>query len=157
VIIYLICAILLESLIQPLAVVAMIPISFVGLFLTFYLFNLSFDQGGFAAFILLSGIVVNAALYILSDYNHYLKDAAANLTPTRLYIKSYQGKIIPIALTVLATVLGLVPFIMDGEDEAFWFALAAGTMGGLIFSVLAIMVFMPAFLPLKSKHRKKSK
>jgi multidrug efflux pump subunit AcrB len=154
VIIYLICAILLESLIQPLAVVAMIPISFVGLFLTFFVFNLSFDQGGFAAFILLSGIVVNAALYILSDYNHYLKDAARNLTPARLYIKSYQGKIIPIALTVLATVLGLVPFIMDGEDEAFWFALAAGTMGGLIFSVLAIMIFMPAFLPLKPKHRK---
>jgi multidrug efflux pump subunit AcrB len=154
VIIYLICAILLESLIQPLAVVAMIPISFVGLFLTFFVFNLSFDQGGFAAFILLSGIVVNAALYILSDYNHYLKDAARKLTPARLYIKSYQGKIIPIALTVLATVLGLVPFIMDGEDEAFWFALAAGTMGGLIFSVLAIMIFMPAFLPLKPKHRK---
>jgi multidrug efflux pump subunit AcrB len=155
VIIYLICAILLESLLQPLAVVAMIPISFVGLFLTFFLFSLSFDQGGFAAFILLSGIVVNAALYILSDYNHYLKDAAHRLTPARLYVKSYQGKIIPIALTVLATVLGLVPFIMDGEDEAFWFALAAGTMGGLIFSVLAIMVFMPALLPLKPKHRKK--
>jgi multidrug efflux pump subunit AcrB len=72
----------------------------------------------------------------------------------RLYIKAYQGKIIPIALTVLSTVLGLVPFITEGDDEVFWFALAAGTMGGLIFSVLAIMIFMPAFLPLKSKHRK---
>ncbi|MDD4644874.1 MAG: efflux RND transporter permease subunit [Bacteroidales bacterium] len=155
VIIYLICSILLESLIQPLAVVAMIPISFVGLFLTFYLFDLSIDQGGFAAFILLSGIVVNAALYILSDYNHYMKDAPRNLTPVRLYIKSYQGKIIPITLTVLATVLGLVPFITEGDQEVFWFALAAGTMGGLIFSVLAIMIFMPAFLPLKPKHRKR--
>jgi multidrug efflux pump subunit AcrB len=153
-IIYLICAILLESLIQPLAVVAMIPISFIGLFLTFYLFDLSFDQGGFAAFILLSGIVVNAALYILSDYNHYMKDAARKLTPGRLYLKAYQGKIIPIALTVLATVLGLVPFITEGDDEVFWFALAAGTIGGLVFSVLAIMIFMPAFLPLKPKHRK---
>jgi multidrug efflux pump subunit AcrB len=154
VIIYLICAILLESLIQPLAVVAMIPISFVGLFLTFYLFDLSFDQGVFASFILLSGIVVNAALYILSDYNQYLKGAARKLKPARLYIKSYQGKIIPIALTVLATVLGLLPFVTEGDDEVFWFSLAAGTMGGLIFSVLAILVFMPAFLPLKPKHRK---
>jgi multidrug efflux pump subunit AcrB len=154
VIIYLICAILLESLIQPLAVVVMIPVSFVGLFLTFYLFNLSFDQGGFAAFILLSGIVVNAALYILSDYNNYMKFAPRNLTPGRLYLKAYQGKIIPIGLTVLSTVLGLVPFITEGDDEVFWFALAAGTMGGLIFSVLAIMVFMPAFLPLKPHHRK---
>ena len=153
-IIYLICAMLLESLIQPLAVVAMIPISFVGLFLTFFLFNLSFDQGGFAAFILLSGIVVNAALYILSDYNNYRRDSARGLLPARLYLKAWQGKIIPISLTVLSTVLGLVPFITEGDDEVFWFALAAGTMGGLIFSVLAIMLFMPAFLPLKPRHRK---
>lgn len=154
VIIYLICAILLESLIQPLAVVIMIPVSFVGLFLTFYLFNLSFDQGGFGAFILLSGIVVNAALYILSDYNNYMREAARGLTPSHLYVKAYQGKIIPIGLTVLSTVLGLVPFITEGDDEVFWFSLAAGTMGGLIFSVLAIMIFLPAFLPLKPRHRK---
>jgi multidrug efflux pump subunit AcrB len=153
VIIYLICAILLESLLQPLAVVVMIPISFVGLFLTFFLFDLSFDQGGFAAFILLSGIVVNAALYILSDYNNYHRNAARHLSPIRLYLKAFQGKIVPIGLTVLSTVLGLVPFITEGDDEVFWFALAAGTMGGLIFSILAILIFMPAFLPLKPKSR----
>jgi multidrug efflux pump subunit AcrB len=97
---------------------------------------------------------VNAALYILSDFNNYMRDAACHLTPDRLFIKAYQGKIIPIGLTVLSTVLGLVPFIAGGDGEVFWFALAAGTMGGLIFSVLAIMIFMPAFLPLKPKHRK---
>jgi multidrug efflux pump subunit AcrB len=155
VIIYVICSILLESLVQPLAVVAMIPISFVGLFLTFYLFNLGIDQGGFAAFILLSGIVVNAALYILTDYNNYRRNAASGLPPVRLFLKSFQGKITPISLTVLSTVLGLVPFITEGEDEVFWFSLAAGTMGGLVFSVLAIMVFLPAFLPLGSRKRHK--
>lgn len=151
-IIYFITAILLESLIQPLAVVLIIPISFIGVFLTFYLFELSFDQGGFASFILLSGIVVNAALYILNDYNIYLRKAAPGLSSARLFLKAYQGKIIPITLTVLSTVLGLVPFITEGQDEVFWFALAAGTMGGLIFSILAIIIFLPAFLPLK--HRK---
>ena len=157
VIIYGITAILLESLIQPLAVVLIIPISFVGVFLTFYAFNLSFDQGGFASFILLSGIVVNAALYILNDFNIYMRTAPGGLTSARLYLKAYQGKIIPITLTVLSTVLGLVPFITEGEDEVFWFALAAGTMGGLIFSVLAILIFMPAFLPLKHRKNKLKK
>ena len=150
-IIYFITAILLESLIQPLAVVLIIPLSFVGVFLTFYLFNLSFDQGGFASFILLSGIVVNAALYILNDFNIYLRHAPRGLNPVRLYLKAFQGKIIPITLTVLSTVLGLVPFITEGQDEVFWFALAAGTMGGLVFSVLAVFVFLPAFLPLKKR------
>jgi multidrug efflux pump subunit AcrB len=152
VIIYVITSILLESLIQPLAVVLIIPISFVGVFLTFYGFNLGLDQGAFASFVLLSGIVVNAALYILNDYNISVRQAPPGLSLQRLYLKAYQGKIIPITLTVLSTVLGLVPFITEGQDEVFWFSLAAGTMGGLIFSILAIIVFLPAFLPLK--HRK---
>ena len=147
-----ITSILLESLVQPLAVVLIIPISFVGVFLTFFLFNLSFDQGGFASFVLLSGIVVNAALYILNDFNQYARSASHRIPLSRLYLKAFNGKIVPITLTVLSTVLGLVPFIAEGQDEVFWFALAAGTMGGLIFSVLAIMIFLPAFLPLKKRR-----
>ena len=156
-IIYVVTAILLESLIQPLAVVLIIPISFVGVFLTFYWFNLGLDQGAFASFILLSGIVVNAALYILNDFNIYTRTAPSRLTMARLFLKAYQGKIIPISLTVLSTVLGLVPFITAGQDEVFWFSLAAGTMGGLIFSVLAIIIFLPAFLPLKKRKNKSHK
>ncbi|MFO7616100.1 MAG: efflux RND transporter permease subunit [Bacteroidales bacterium] len=151
-IIYFITAILLESLTQPLAVVLIIPVSFVGVFLTFFLFNLSFDQGGFASFVLLSGIVVNAALYILNDFNQFARTAARGVPLGRLYLKAFNGKIVPITLTVLSTVLGLVPFIAEGQDEVFWFALAAGTMGGLLFSVLAILVFLPAFLPLKKRR-----
>jgi multidrug efflux pump subunit AcrB len=124
----------------------------VGVFLTFFLFNLSFDQGGFASFVLLSGIVVNAALYILNDFNQYARSASRQIPLSRLYLKAFNGKIVPITLTVLSTVLGLVPFIAEGQDEVFWFALAAGTMGGLIFSVLAIMIFLPAFLPLKKRR-----
>jgi len=154
-IIYMICAILLESLKQPLAVVLIIPVSYVGVFLTFFLFDFSFDQGGFAAFLLLSGIVVNAALYILNDYNNYCKKLNGRMPPVRLFIKAFNGKIIPIFLTVLSTVFGLVPFLAGGEDDTFWFSLAAGTMGGLIFSVAAIFVFLPAFLSLKPKNLNK--
>ena len=154
-IIYMICAILLESLKQPLAVVLIIPVSYVGVFLTFYLFDFTFDQGGFAAFLLLSGIVVNAALYILNDYNNYNKRLNGKILPVRVFLKAYNGKIIPIFLTVLSTVFGLIPFIAGGEDEAFWFSLAAGTMGGLIFSIAAIFVFLPAFLSLKPKNLNK--
>ncbi|MCD6332998.1 MAG: efflux RND transporter permease subunit [Bacteroidales bacterium] len=150
-IIYMICSILLESLLQPLAVVLIIPVSFVGVFLTFYLFDFSFDQGGFASFLLLSGIVVNASLYILNDYNNLRKEGVVHLPSHRLYLKAYNGKITPIFLTVMSTVLGLVPFVTGGQDEVFWFALAVGTMGGLIFSFLALIIFLPAFLSLSLK------
>jgi multidrug efflux pump subunit AcrB len=149
VIIYFICSILLESLTQPLAVVLIIPVSFVGVFLTFYISEFSFDQGGFASFLLLSGIVVNASLYILNDYNNYKKSGRHQNNEIRLYLKAFNGKIIPIFLTVMSTVLGLVPFLAGGEDTTFWFSLAVGTMGGLLFSIFALVIFLPAFMKLR--------
>ncbi len=46
-------------------------------------------------------------------------------------------------LTTLSTVLGLVTFLIDGQEEAFWFSFAVGTSGGLLFSILALMFVMP--------------
>jgi multidrug efflux pump subunit AcrB len=46
--VFLICSVLFESLRQPLAMVIIIPLSFTGIFLTFYWFDFSFDQGGYA-------------------------------------------------------------------------------------------------------------
>jgi len=156
VIIYFICSILLESLLQPFAIIFMIPISFIGVFLTFYFFDFNFDQGGFASFILLCGIVVNAGLYIVNDYNNFCraKGVRDNL---RVYLKAFNHKIIPIFLTIISTVLGLVPFVWSGQNEVFWFAFAAGAMGGLIFSVTAILFYLPLFIRFKSpdKHYKK--
>lgn len=147
VIIYFVCAILLESLLQPLAIIFMIPVSFIGVFMTFYLFDFNFDQGGFASFILLCGIVVNAGLYIVNDYNNFCRAKGVSNSLT-LYVKAFNHKIIPIFLTIISTVLGLVPFVWSGQNEVFWFAFAAGAMGGLIFSVMAVLVYLPLMLKL---------
>lgn len=147
VIIYFICAILLESLLQPLAIIGLIPVSFIGLFLTFYIFGLNFDQGGLAAFILLSGLAVNAGLYILNDYNNFLKKLPGR-EPLRLYMKAFQYKIMPVMLTVFSTLIGLIPFVI-GQKEAFWYAFAAGTMGGLAFSLPGIFIFFPVFIKMR--------
>lgn len=150
VIIYFICSILLESLLQPFAIIFMIPISFIGVFLTFYLFDFNFDQGGFASFILLCGIVVNAGLYIINDYNNFCrtKGVKNNLT---LYLKAFNHKIVPVFLTIISTVLGLVPFVWSGQKEVFWFAFAVGAMGGLIFSIVAILFYLPLFIRFNKK------
>ena len=145
VIIYFICSILLESLLQPFAIIFMIPISFIGVFLTFYLFDFNFDQGGFASFILLCGIVVNAGLYIINDYNNFCRAKGAKNDLT-LYLKAFNHKIIPVFLTIISTVLSLVPFVWSGQKEVFWFAFAIGAIGGLIFSIVAILFYLPLFI-----------
>jgi multidrug efflux pump subunit AcrB len=131
----------------------MIPISFIGVFLTFYIFDFNFDQGGYAAFILLCGLSVNSALYIINDYQNFMKgrDPAQKL---RIYIKAFNHKIIPVILTILSTIMGLIPFVTGGQNEVFWFAFAVGAMGGLIFSLLALYLYFPLFIRLNIQESK---
>ncbi|MCL3782460.1 efflux RND transporter permease subunit [Prolixibacteraceae bacterium JC049] len=153
-IIYFICSILLESFKQPLAIIALIPISFIGVFLTFYFFDFNFDQGGFASFILLCGLVVNAGVYIINDYNQF-KRKRVNSVDIRSYMKAFNHKVIPIFLTIISTVLGLIPFVWSGQHEVFWFAFAAGAMGGLLFSFIAVLIYLPLFIIKKEKRKLK--
>ncbi len=155
VIIYFLCAILFESLRQPLVIITLIPVSFIGTFLTFYFSGVKFGTGGFASLVLLSGIVVNAGIYIINEYNNQLSARGQrSVRPASLYVKAYNHKIIPVFLTTLSTVLGLVPFLIDGPaEEAFWFSFAIGTSGGLLFSILALIFVMPIFMPLKGTRR----
>ena len=145
ILIYIICAIIFESLLQPLALILQIPISFIGVFLTFYWFDFNFDQGGYGSFVLLSGNVVCAAIFIIAEFNS-LRKLYPTAKPFKLYIKAYNHKIIPILLTVLSTVVGLVPFLIYGQNEVFWFALGAGTIGGLMMSLIGIILYLPLFL-----------
>jgi len=144
-IIYAICAVVFESLTQPFVVLVMIPLSFIGVFLTFYLFDLGFGQGGYASFLLLSGLTVNSALYIINDLNN-IRRSMPDMPALAQYIHAFRQKIVPITLTILSTVLGLVPFLYGGKKEVFWFSLSIGTIGGLLFSLFALAVFLPLFL-----------
>ena len=159
-VIYFMCAILFESLKQPFVIISLIPLSFIGVFLTFHSSKFYFDQGGFAAMILLCGIVVNAGIYFLNEYNLVMR-GKADVTGTlfqsirvdrekaiRAYVKAFNHKIVPISLTILSTILGLIPFLMEGPKEVFWFSFAVGAMGGMLFSFVALFLYLPAFLPL---------
>ena len=134
-IIYFMCSILFESLLMPLAIIGLIPVSFIGVFLVFGFSGWNFDQGGYASLIMLSGLVVNAGIYILHEYREM-----------KVYVRAFNHKIIPIFLTVVSTILGLVPFLLDGTNEVFWFAFAVGTMSGLVFSLFALIFIMPVWL-----------
>ena len=131
-IIFVICAVHFNSLRLPLAIILMIPLSFVGLFLAFGVSDFTFDKGGFAAFVMLSGITVNAGIYLISEWLSCCS-----------YLHAFSRKIRPISLTILSTVLGLIPFLFDGPGEVFWFAFAVGTIAGLVFSVLALLFWLP--------------
>ena len=144
-VIFFMTSILFNSLKQPLAIIFVIPVSYIGVFLTFYLFKLNFDQGGFASFILLCAVTVNASIYLINEYNQIMK-RKPRMSFLKAYIKSWNIKIVPIFLTIISTILGFIPFMVGLDREAFWFPLAAGTIGGLIMSFFGIFLYLPLFL-----------
>ena len=150
-VIYMICASLFESWRHPLVIVLLIPVSFIGMFLAYPIFGVSFGQGGFAAMIMLCGITVNAGIYLTSEYRTIC--AASGRTGLRTYLKAYNRKIVPTMLTILSTVLGLIPFLFDGRQSPFWFSFAIGVMSGMLFSVIAIVLVMPVFFPMNGRRR----
>ena len=146
IIIFFIIAIMFESLMQALAIVLLIPVSFIGMFLTYYVTGVPFGTGGYAAMVLLAGLTVNAGIYIICQLNNQ---------NGKRFVKAFNHKIIPILLTILSTVLGMIPFLIDGPDEQpFWYSLAVGTIGGLIFSIVPIILFLPTVLNLSPDDHK---
>lgn len=145
-VIFMICASMFESFRVPMVIVLMIPVSFIGVFLAYPILGVQFGQGGFAAMIMLCGITVNAGIYLTSEYRTIA--GITHQTGLRTYIKAFNRKIIPTMLTILSTVLGLIPFLFDGRQNQFWFSFAVGVMSGMLFSVVAIVFVFPAFFPI---------
>ena len=149
IIIFFICSIVFESLYKALVIILLIPISMVGAFLVYHFGGVEFGLGGFAALVLLSGLTVNAGIYIVCEYRS-LQAATPRVLPRKIYIRAYNHKIMAVFLTVISTILGLVPFLIDGSEGAFWFSFAVGSIGGLLFSIVALVFVMPLFLKLKT-------
>src|SRR5574344_238911 len=175
-VIFVICAMIFDSLRQPFSIIGIIPVSFIGIFLAFGLFDFPFDQGGFASFVMVAGLVVNAGIYMIVAFRAENKATAEASVPSedlnsawssvpsassnpvivstpsagsrqiRNYVKAFNHKIVPTTLTIISTILGLVPFLFDGPSEVFWFAFAIGTISGLIFSVISVIFYLPVFL-----------
>ncbi len=152
-IIYSLCAVIFESLMKPFVILFLIPVGLIGLFLTFAIGKFTFDQGGFAAMVMMCGIVVNAGIYIVHEYN-VIRRVRPRAAAVSVYVRAYNRKIIPTLLTIVSTVLGLIPFLFDGTDNVFWFAFAVGVMGSMLFSILALVIWLPVFFPFKSKNNR---
>ncbi len=143
IIIFFICTILFESLYKGLVIIMLIPISLSGMFLTFHFAGMEFGTGGFAAMVMLCGLTVNNGIYIMREYGC-----------EKRYLKAYNHKIVPIFLTVFSTILGFIPFLVDGPEDRFWFSFATGSISGLVFSVVSVVFVMPLFMRIGRKRAK---
>lgn len=139
--VFMVTAALYESFRRPLLVILAVPFSFIGLFLAYYLTGTPFGRGGYAAVILLIGIVTTNSIVLV--------DAIVRACPGRTgeleaVLAAASERLRPVLMTTLTTIGGLLPMVLVGDRASVWYALAVGTIGGLTVSTLLTLLVIPA-------------
>ncbi len=128
---------LFESLKKPFLVILAVPFALVGTIILFYFGDYNLDRGAYAGLLLLIGISVNNSI-ILVDY------LAKNYHATGFgqIIKLSFNRVRPIFSTTFTTIAALIPLMLSAE-QSFWKSLSLSVTGGLLFSSLFVLIFIP--------------
>jgi HAE1 family hydrophobic/amphiphilic exporter-1 len=142
VLIYMVMAAQFERFIDPLIVMASVPLAFIGVVPTLLLTGTSLNVQSLMGIIMLIGIVVNNAI-VLVDYINLMR-REENMDVEQAVLESGRLRLRPILMTSCTTVLGMLPLAFGtgagGEIQA---SLARAVIGGLTVSTLITLVLIP--------------
>jgi len=141
ILIYAIMASQFESYIAPFVIMFTVPFGYVGSVLFLLLFGKTLSTVSFIGVVILAGIVVNNGIILISFMNDMLKEGKE---PDEVAMEAGVRRIRPIAMTVLTTILGLIPMAIGlGEGAELYSPLALSILGGLLISTLITLVAIP--------------
>ncbi len=145
---FIILAILYESLIQPIIIMVALPLSIIGVMLALYITGLQFSLFVMIGFMLLMGMVGKNAVLLVDFANNamkYGKDAEEAL------IEAGEKRLRPILMTTIAMVFAMLPLALatglGSESKA---PMAIAIIGGLISSMILTLFVVPVIYRLIS-------
>jgi len=143
-IIYIVLAAQFESLIYPVSMICTILFSVVGVYWFFLLTGTTFTLMSMIGILILIGVVVNNGI-VLIDHVNQLR--LKGLERDAALVQAGQDRLRPILMTVGTTVLGLAPLCVGttqiGGNGPPYFPMARAIVGGLLFSTVVSLVFLP--------------
>jgi len=149
--IFMITSGLFESIKKPFLVILAVPFALIGTIILFYLGEYNLDRGAYAGLLLLIGLSVNNSI-ILVDYlsRNYQSNGFNEI------IQLSYNRARPIFTTTFTTVAAMIPLLLTPE-QSFWKSLSLSVTGGLIFSSLFVVVFIPIIFWLMNKKNYQTK
>ncbi len=131
---------------QPLVIFAAIPFAVTGMVLALWIAGFTFSFTAFIGLTSLVGIVVNNSI-ILVDYANQLRKEGHSVAEA--IIMSGQTRLLPILLTTMTTIGGLLPLTLSGSS--MWAPMGSTIIGGLLVSTLLTLIVVPVLYKLMSK------
>lgn len=147
--VYLLMAMLLESIVLPLAALLSIGLALLGVNFALALFGQPLTDMVFIGMILLAGIVVNNGI-VLMDHVQRLRNAG--LPRREALLQGGVDRVRPILMTALTTICGLLPMaapdLFPGSGNRDYQGMAIAVAGGLAVSTALTLLVVPLFYTL---------
>jgi hydrophobe/amphiphile efflux-1 (HAE1) family protein len=139
--IYLILASQFASFLQPLAIMASLPLSLIGVFLALLVTGTTLNIFSMIGFIMLMGLVTKNAILLVDFANHGRREG---LSQREAILAAGQVRLRPIMMTTAAMVFGMLPLALglgDGSEQQA--PMGRAIIGGVITSTFLTLIVVP--------------
>ena len=141
VLVYIVMASQFESFTYPGIIMTSIMFAFSGILLILWLTGTNLNIMSMIGGIMLIGIVVKNGI-VLIDYISLNRERGMSVR--RSVIDGGHSRLRPVLMTSLTTILGMVPMaIGSGEGAEMWRPMGVAVIGGLTFSTILTLLFVP--------------
>ncbi|HEX6928680.1 MAG TPA: efflux RND transporter permease subunit [Gammaproteobacteria bacterium] len=149
--VYLVMASQFESLLHPFVIMFTIPLALIGAVFALWITDSTISVVVFIGLMMLAGIVVNNAIVLIDMINQLRTRGIARHAAV---VESGRTRLRPIIMTMMTTVLGLLPMAIGlGEGGEIRAPMAITVIGGLTVSTFLTLVFIPVLYTLLEDAR----
>jgi HAE1 family hydrophobic/amphiphilic exporter-1 len=139
--IYMILASQFGSFLQPVAIMASLPLSLIGVVIALLAWRSTLNMFSMIGFIMLMGLVTKNAI-LLVDFANQAR--AGGMERTRALLRAAEIRLRPILMTTLAMVFGMLPLALgSGQGAEQRAPLAHAVIGGVLASTLLTLLVVP--------------
>jgi multidrug efflux pump subunit AcrB len=150
--IYIVLASQFGSFIQPIAIMASLPLSLIGVMIALLVTGSTLNVFSMIGLVMLMGLVTKNAI-LLVDFANHARKAGAQMKEALLM--AGQTRMRPIMMTTFAMVFGMLPLAMAlNEGGEIQSSMGRAIIGGVITSTLLTLVVVPVIYSYLVRDRK---
>lgn len=141
ILVYIVMAAQFESYTYPAIIMTSLMFAFSGVFIILWLTGHTLNVMSMIGAIMLIGIVVKNGI-VLIDYITLNRERGLGVRTA--VVDGCRSRLRPVIMTTLTTILGMVPMAVgSGEGSEMWKPMGVAVIGGLTFSTLLTLLFVP--------------
>ncbi|MCG8578462.1 MAG: efflux RND transporter permease subunit [Bacteroidales bacterium] len=122
---------------QPVIILSIMPLAFIGVILGFLITQMSFSFFSIIGTLGLMGMMIKNAVVLLDEINLQIKEGKEKLNAI---IDSTLSRVRPVMMASLTTILGMLPLAFDPMFKTMAVAIMSGLLVGTVITLIVVPV-----------------